>query len=115
MLRPAFWPCFCLWVLPAQQPPPKQNDEVITRETPATFRTKVNLVLVPVVVRDGQGRAVGDLHKEDFQLFDRGKPQTISSFSVETLAGQSVEPVKTETAPQAGGLDEAPAAVNPAD
>jgi VWFA-related protein len=102
-------------VLPAQQSPPKQTDEVITRETPATFRTKVNLVLVPVVVRDRQGRAVGDLHKEDFQLFDRGKAQTISSFSVETLASQSVERVKTETAPQAGGLEEAPAAVNPAD
>jgi hypothetical protein len=27
-----------------------------THETPATFRTKVNLVLVPVVVRDKQGR-----------------------------------------------------------
>jgi VWFA-related protein len=84
-----------------------------TRDTPATFRTKVNLVLVPVVVRDRQGRAVGDLHKEDFQLFDKGKPQTIASFSVETLAGQT-EPVKTETAPQVSG-EESPATVNLAD
>jgi VWFA-related protein len=124
MLRPAAWPCLCLWLLPAlmggadgqtQQPPPKQNDEVSTHETPATFRTKVNLVLVPVVVRDKQGRAVGDLHKEDFQLFDKGKPQTISSFSVETLASQTAEPAKTETAPAAVAGMEAPAAVNPAD
>jgi hypothetical protein len=42
----------------------------------------VNLVLVPVVVRDGQGRAIGDLTKDDFQRFDRGKPQTIASFTV---------------------------------
>jgi VWFA-related protein len=122
MLRLAAWPCLCLWLLPAllggadgqtQQPPPKQNDEVSTHDTPATFRTKVNLVLVPVVVRDKQGHAVGDLHKEDFQLFDKGKPQTISSFSVETLANQTVAPVKTAPAAVAGL--EAPAAVNPAD
>jgi VWFA-related protein len=123
MLRPPTKACLCLWACLAswkaaagqtQQPPPSQSDEVTTRETPATFRTKVNLVLVPVVVRDRQGRAVGDLRKEDFQLFDSGKPQTISSFSVETLASQTAEPVKAEVAPAVSG-EEAPAALNPAD
>ena len=85
-----------------------------TRDTPATFRTKVNLVLVPVVVRDAKGRAIGNLRKEDFQLFDRGKPQAISSFSVETLASQTAEPPKTEAEPALPG-EEAPAATNPAD
>jgi VWFA-related protein len=42
----------------------------------------VNLVLVPVVVRDAQGRPVGNLTKDDFQLFDKGKLQTIVSFSM---------------------------------
>ena len=123
MLRLAAWPYLCFWVLPAvlgaadsqnQAPPPKTPDEVTTHETPATFRTKVNLVLVPVIVRDKQGRAVGDLRKEDFQLFDKGKPQTISSFSVETIASQTAEPVKIETPPQVSG-QESPATVNPAD
>jgi VWFA-related protein len=56
--------------------------ELTQKETAPTFQSKVNLVLVPVVVRDGQGRAIGDLTKDDFQLFDKGKPQTIASFTV---------------------------------
>jgi VWFA-related protein len=51
-----------------------------------TIRVSVDSVLVPVVVRDGQGRAIGTLSKEDFQVFDRGKLQKISGFTVETRA-----------------------------
>jgi VWFA-related protein len=41
-------------------------------------------VLVRVVVRDQLGKVIPNLKKEDFQLFDNKKPQTISSFRVET-------------------------------
>jgi VWFA-related protein len=51
------------------------------------FQSKVNVVLVPVVVRDAAGRPIGNLTKDDFQLFDNGKRQTISSFSVVQRAG----------------------------
>ncbi len=57
--------------------------ELTTRDSIPTFSTGVNLVLVPVVVRDSKGHAIGTLHKEDFQLFDKGKPQFISKFSIE--------------------------------
>ena len=57
--------------------------ETTTREETPTFKTRVNLVSVPVVVRDKQGRAVGGLQQEDFQLFDKNKPQIITKFSVE--------------------------------
>ena len=40
-------------------------------------------MLVRAVVRDSQGRAVGNLHQEDFQVLDKGKPQVISQFEVE--------------------------------
>jgi VWFA-related protein len=73
-------------VCPAQtsgQQATQTTAEMTQRDTPLTFSTSVNLVLVPVVVRDAQGHAVGMLKKEDFQLFDRGKAQEILKFSVE--------------------------------
>jgi VWFA-related protein len=58
-------------------------EEISSKDQPATFKSGVNLVLVPVVVRDSQKHAVGNLTKDDFQLFDRGKPQEIKQFVVE--------------------------------
>lgn len=58
--------------------------ELTTHDAAPTFSSGVNLVLVPVVVRDDKGRAIGTLHREDFQLFDKGRLQVISKFSVET-------------------------------
>jgi VWFA-related protein len=60
------------------------TEEVSSRDTPTTFKVRVNLVLVRVVVRDQQGKIVSNLKKEDFQLYDNRKLQTISSFSVES-------------------------------
>ena len=60
------------------------NEEVSSHDTPTTFKVRVNLVLVRVVVRDAQGKVVSNLKKEDFQLYDNRKLQTISSFSLET-------------------------------
>lgn len=46
--------------------------------------------MVPVVVRDRQGKAVGTLRQENFRLFDKNKPQTISKFSLEKRGGSSI-------------------------
>jgi VWFA-related protein len=63
---------------------PTQNpQEITTRDSHVTFATAVNLVMVPVVVRDAKGHAVGTLHQEDFRLFDKGRLQTITKFSIE--------------------------------
>jgi VWFA-related protein len=66
------------------------NQEVSSRDTPTTFKVRVNLVLVHVVVRDDQGKVVPNLKKEDFQLLDNRKLQNITSFSVETPESRMV-------------------------
>jgi VWFA-related protein len=68
---------------PAPTAASQNAPEMATRDEPTAFQAKVNLVMVPVVVRNPQGRAIGNLPKESFQLFDKGKPQEISRFTVE--------------------------------
>jgi hypothetical protein len=80
LLRPALV-AFCLVFLSCAHSAARQAKE--SQDTPSTIVVNVNRVLVPVVVRDKQGRAVADLKKEDFQVFDNGKPQLISGFTVE--------------------------------
>src|SRR5580698_1807704 len=67
--------------------------EVTTRDTAPTFKVRVNEVLVRVVVRGSDGKIIPNLKKEDFQLFDNKKPQTISSFRVETPDMKAVKPL----------------------
>ena len=60
----------------------ERSDTALQRKKRLTsLKVSVKLVQVSVVLRDAKGRAVGNLKKEDFQLFDNGKPQVISSFS----------------------------------
>ncbi len=75
--------------------------EIGTTETAVTFTSGVNLVPVKVVVRDKQGRAVGNLTQDDFVLQDRGKDQTIVRFSVEQQEAQKVD-VIAEAVDEAG-------------
>ncbi|MGC9970765.1 MAG: VWA domain-containing protein [Bryobacteraceae bacterium] len=67
--------------------------EIALPDQPPTFRARADLVLVPVVVRDSAGRAVGHLQREDFKLFDGGRPQEITTFS---LAGWERSSVAAE-------------------
>ncbi|HKE24541.1 MAG TPA: VWA domain-containing protein [Bryobacteraceae bacterium] len=76
--------------------------EMSQKDEPVTFQTHVNLVMVPVVVRDKNGRAVGHLEKNDFLLFDKGKPQQISRFTVEKWDLNGLVTEAKETAPGEG-------------
>src|SRR5215470_15623310 len=83
---------------PAQPPNAADTQEVSSRDTPATFKVRVNNVLVRVVVRDAQGRVVSNLKKEDFQLYDGRKLQTISSFSIETPQSHTASALNSSAA-----------------
>ena len=53
------------------------------RQNPAvTFKVEVNYVEVDAVVTDASGRFVTDLRKEDFEVFEDGKRQEVSSFGL---------------------------------
>ncbi len=70
------------------QAPAQGQPEIAAHDEPVNFSSRVNLVSVPVVVRDHSGQAIGHLKQEDFQLFDKGKSQIITKFSV---SGSAVE------------------------
>src|ERR1700744_5237425 len=57
----------------AQDKPLPEQSVTETRDEPAMFKTHVNLVMAPVVVRDSKGKTVTGLAKSDFLLFDKGK------------------------------------------
>lgn len=51
-----------------------------------TLQSNVDVILVPVLVKNSQGAAVEDLRAEDFQVFDNKKRQELSGFMVATNA-----------------------------
>jgi VWFA-related protein len=57
-----------------QDPPASQGP------TQPVFRGGVNLVRVDVIVTDSSGNPVTDLTKEEFEIVEEGKPQTIDLF-----------------------------------
>lgn len=97
-------PVFCLagGLATAQSAPQSAAQQESVPEVP-TFKVEVHRLLVPVVVRDPQGRAVGDLKKQDFQVFDNGKPRSASGLTVE----QNAAP-KAYSEPPAGAAKLAP-------
>ncbi len=61
----------CFATLAAQEPAFGQEEPL------AQFRTTVDVVVAPVVVRDRDGNYVHGLQPSDFRLFDNGKEQNI--------------------------------------
>ena len=57
---------------------PKDQD---TQEDLYTITTKVNLVLVPVMVKDNEGRLVGGLQPKDFSVLEAGQVQKLKFFT----------------------------------
>jgi VWFA-related protein len=69
--------CLLTIALPARSQDPPE-------EQVPTFRTGVDVVNIFFTVKDKKGTLIPNLKKEDFQIFEDGKPQTIKYFSSET-------------------------------
>jgi VWFA-related protein len=82
-----FWSTALLVVLAAglsaQTPAPQTNPAPAGQEKP-TFKVQVDLVTNDVVVRDDKGNFVPDLKKDEFEVFEDGVKQDITSMTVVT-------------------------------
>lgn len=87
----------------------QQNEpEIVSHET-TTFKVRVNQVLLKVVVRDKDGNTVGNLTRDSFQVFDNGKPQTISSFALQKVTPKLSAPEEKsgqQAQPETSALEE---------
>ena len=61
-----------------------QEAATAPEDTSPTIKVDVSVVNVLASVRDGKGRQIANLKKEDFELKEDGKPQRIVYFASET-------------------------------
>lgn len=63
-----------------------------TPSTPQlTFRVETNFIEVDAVVTDGRGAFVRDLKREDFAVFEDGKPQKLDAFALVDIPLERVD------------------------
>jgi VWFA-related protein len=75
----------CVAGLSAQQaPPPTPGPAPAASQQqapPVTFRAEIEYVEVDTVVTDAKGNPVAGLTRDDFEVFEDGKPQKLATFS----------------------------------
>ena len=99
--------------VPSDTPQTPGTAELTSHDSQPALQLHVqhNEVVVRAVVRDSKGQFVTNLQKEDFRIFDNGKPQVITHFAVE---GAAPGPPKLVTAkPGGAGAPEAGKAPTP--
>jgi Ca-activated chloride channel homolog len=69
---------------PFDSPPEFSEFSRLAQDRP-TFRSRAELVVLHVSVRDGSGRYITGLPKEAFTVIDDGKPQTLEMFSADEV------------------------------
>jgi hypothetical protein len=84
----------------------QQEARTQSQSTAPALRTTVNEVLVPVVLRDARAQRWRFV-EGGFQLFDNGKAQTISGFSI---VHQDIETVAANSPASAAEIGESPSA-----
>jgi VWFA-related protein len=93
----------CLMAVPLLQGQTASEDEFkvasqpYVPQDPNAIRVQTTMVDVTVVVRDSHGKTISGLKREDFEILDQGKPQTISFFN-EDVAHPPPAPLPPTTA-----------------
>ena len=94
-MRYTYWPMLLAFaafsvVVAAQQPPTPPRPDA---QSPAvTFKVEVNYVEIDAIVTDAQGNFVRNLTKDDFQVTEDGKPQTLSIFTPVDIPIERADP-----------------------
>ncbi len=78
-----------------QSTPPQPQSE----QPPITFKVEVNYVEIDAIVTDAQGNFVRNLTKDDFQVFEEGKPQSVSVMSLVDIPVEKFDPPLYKTKP----------------
>jgi VWFA-related protein len=76
-----------LWLSAQSQNPPaqqQQSQQPSDQDNLQTFKAEVNVVNLFYNVKDKHGMLIPNLTKDDFEVFEDGKPQTIKYFSSES-------------------------------
>src|SRR4051794_513410 len=85
-----------LLALLAQTQPPSpaspQTRSGAGAQPPVTFKVEVNYVEIDANVTDEQGNFPRDLTKDDFEVVEDGKPQTLTAFSMVNIPIERVDP-----------------------
>src|SRR6476660_2373782 len=87
-----FWSTALLVVLaaglsaqtPAQPPAQPPASATTTTQQKPTFRVQVDLVTNDIVVRDDKGNFIPDLKKDEFEVYEDGVKQELTSMTVVT-------------------------------
>jgi VWFA-related protein len=83
---------------PAPIPPQAQEQPSDSR---AKIRSTVELVVVPVTVKDSKGNLVGDILKDEFRIFEDGVEQQPSLFSTDAFPLSAVVLLDDDLKPKA--------------
>jgi len=90
----------------------QQADQAPLQLPLPTFKAQVEYVEVDAVVTDQQGNFVRNLKKEDFQVTEDGKPQSVSTFTVVDIPVErydrplfSAKPIEPDTVTNARPFD----------
>jgi len=82
-----FWSTALLVVLTvglSAQPPAQPTASTTTTQQKPTFRVQVDLVTNDIVVRDDKGNFIPDLKKDEFEVYEDGVKQELTSMTVVT-------------------------------